>query len=454
MYFPEYLKISNDLMKYHSIFNKLWGLGRPEWDTSIPTAAVGFDKVGDTITFRINPDFWKTLEYKQKLFIICHECLHVLLYHGYRIRNLPAPLFPLANMALDVVVNHMLVDRFDFKREEVDPPTSMTIKDDKGVETVKDLPNGRLCWTDTVFQGITPIPDSGKYFEYYFNILCKNVEIVQVQGSLDDHDGLSDFIKNSSAFEKFLEKTLDHNEVKTFKDVVDSHTKDLNEFKGDKSKLQETKDKPEDKKDGGKQAGTEPGSSWKRITVQRLKPNPKFETIIQRFTSSKIIEIEKMQWQRKARRMEGLASDFFLPSEQEIEAFDKKRVGLSFFIDTSGSVFHLAERFFKVAMQIPKDAFDVKLYTFDTKIYEIDIKNPRAMGGGGTAFDIIEGFLQKEIQLGKIAKYPDSLWIVTDGMGNSVKFQHPKRVNVFLTENYKDCFSQPEISFHDLRDFE
>ena len=101
--------------------------------TEIPTACVRFDKAGQTIDFLINHDYWNTLTNEQKKFVICHECLHVILYHGLRINNLFDNDLNIANQALDIVVNHLLIDRFDFNRSDVDP-------------------DNKLCWVDTVFQ--------------------------------------------------------------------------------------------------------------------------------------------------------------------------------------------------------------------------------------------------------------------------------------------------------------
>src|SRR5574343_1955448 len=80
----EFLHISRDLEKFHAIFYRMWMMGKPNFTEESPTAFVRFDKNGDFLYFGINPKFWNELDFYNKLFVICHECLHVVLNHGMR----------------------------------------------------------------------------------------------------------------------------------------------------------------------------------------------------------------------------------------------------------------------------------------------------------------------------------------------------------------------------------
>lgn len=84
MSFEEELEISNKLSEHHLIFQTFWSIGTPLFTKDIPTAAVGFDSVGEVIYMIVNPDFWDTLDIENKTFVIAHECLHVILNHGKR----------------------------------------------------------------------------------------------------------------------------------------------------------------------------------------------------------------------------------------------------------------------------------------------------------------------------------------------------------------------------------
>ena len=127
----EYFDLARRLDIHHAFFYKLWELGTPRLTFAISTAAVGFDRKGHQIAYLFNPLFWKDCDTYKKVFVICHEFLHILLNHGIRSKDCDVP--QLANIALDVVVNHMLVDKFGFDRTKI-----------KGWED--------LCWLDTTFK--------------------------------------------------------------------------------------------------------------------------------------------------------------------------------------------------------------------------------------------------------------------------------------------------------------
>ena len=60
----EWFEISNELEPHHAVFTKVWQMGKPIFDETIQTAAVQFDKEGNFILFRFNPEFWKSLDLK------------------------------------------------------------------------------------------------------------------------------------------------------------------------------------------------------------------------------------------------------------------------------------------------------------------------------------------------------------------------------------------------------
>ena len=101
----EWLEIANRLECHHAIFYKLWSIGKPVLNNSIDTAAVSFDKLGNFILFQFNENFWSNLDMDGKLFVICHEMLHIILNHGKRSKNTLSENKIAANMALDIVVN-------------------------------------------------------------------------------------------------------------------------------------------------------------------------------------------------------------------------------------------------------------------------------------------------------------------------------------------------------------
>ena len=77
-YFNE---IVSSLRDYYPIFNVLWRFGKPSFSEKTKTASVVFNKSGRPLSFIINKDFWDSIPYEKKLFVICHECLHVIYLH-------------------------------------------------------------------------------------------------------------------------------------------------------------------------------------------------------------------------------------------------------------------------------------------------------------------------------------------------------------------------------------
>jgi hypothetical protein len=84
--YEEEREIAVSIIKYHGVFYKFWDLVKPTYTNSkkYPTACVVFNKENECINFIINKKFWSKLSQEQKEFIICHECLHVILEHGKR----------------------------------------------------------------------------------------------------------------------------------------------------------------------------------------------------------------------------------------------------------------------------------------------------------------------------------------------------------------------------------
>ena len=115
----EWLEISLALEPHHAVFYKVWQMGKPVFNEKIETAAVQFDENGDFIWFHFNPTFWKRMQFKDKLFVICHEALHIVLNHGIRTKDAGMN-HRATNVALDIVVNHSLVTNFGFTRTNIE----------------------------------------------------------------------------------------------------------------------------------------------------------------------------------------------------------------------------------------------------------------------------------------------------------------------------------------------
>ncbi len=427
----EYFEILRELEQHHALFGRFWAVGSLVEDEKIPTACISFDRnSGEGIQYKINPTFWAECDLYKKVFIIAHECMHVYLEHGRRMRKMEPKL---ANIAADVVVNHYLLDGFGFDREKL-----------------KDWQN--YCWLDTVFKD-DPTVLPNQCFEYYYNLLLKKQQEQPQQGggegdskpqngngngrgepqTVDSHeqlDELSDRIMGEIA------KKLSQEELEEFQDITnDANDKEVKEASHD--------------------PGSTAGTMKRLIAIGRVVKKKKWETVVThvlgRLAKEKDVTVE--QWAHPNRRLSGMPTELLLPSEMEDTILFRDRIDVWFFQDTSGSCVDLAERFFKAAASIPDDKFRVRMFCFDTKVYETTLKSGKLYGFGGTSFSCIEQHIQHLVKTEKGTRYPSVVFLVTDGYGDLVKPEFASRWHWFLSQQYKNCIPS-ESKTYDLKDFE
>lgn len=402
----EFLDLALELEHHHAVFYQLWEMGRPKFTDSIKTAAVAFDEQGKWVEFKFNPKFWKRLTPYQRKFVICHECLHIILNHG--VRFIDSHNRDAANVTMDIVVNESLVRSFGFDRAQLG-------------DIDKDG-----CWADTVFPGQDIGTDGA--FEFYYNQLPQHKIKLS---SLDDHSGLggSDW---GEAIEG-LNRSLTPEEKQALKDLIDKH------FQSD---------------DPDQQGGHGTGGVWTFVNTGEVKRKKKWETVIKRWSRKydrpELRDIE--QWARVNRRFVFLSNDLMLPTEMEQEYEIEGKIQVWFFQDTSGSCWHLKERFFRAAESLSPERFDVRLFCFDTTVKETSLAKKQVYGGGGTYFNIIEDKIQKTIHA-EGTGYPEAVFVITDGYGNRVSPQQPEKWYWFLSSNCKTYIpAQSQVYY--LRDFE
>src|ERR1035437_9214279 len=115
----EYLEILTSIEDYHKVFFTFLEMASIKLTDEIKTACVRLPKNGKP-ELSINEDFWKGLSLRERLFVVCHECLHVLLDHGVRNgMDVPGATHDLVNIAQDITINEMIVDLFNYDREDL-----------------------------------------------------------------------------------------------------------------------------------------------------------------------------------------------------------------------------------------------------------------------------------------------------------------------------------------------
>lgn len=449
----EYFDIARHLDMHHAFFYQIWEMGVPRLTFAIKTAAVRFDKNGHKLEFLFNPAFWKSCSQYKKIFVICHEFLHVLLNHGIRIKDCEVDLF--ANYAGDIVINHLLIDKFGFEREKIE-----------GWEN--------YCWIDTLFAHLDNVLPN-KSLEYYYGILDQNCIVIDQQAYMDmlkkqnDGGGKGGGKGNSSkSKEKITSKTVDDHsglssteEPNLQKEIKDKIDKGLNdEEKEDlanklNSEEGESAAAIEKDKHNNLRAGTLAGNLIYYANIRnQVKKKRKWETVIQKWSRKfKKGDCEVEQWARNSRRFSFLGENLMLPSEHEDEMKEESMIDVFFLLDTSGSCSHLADRFWTAARSLPEDRFIIHLHCFDTKVYEVDMKVGKLYGFGGTSFASIENYIQEKKRKEEIKTYPQAVFVITDGYGDSFTPERPENWYFFLSENYLEKIPEKANIFM-LKDFE
>lgn len=414
----EFFEISRQLEIYHAVFYRFWEMGQPYFTNEVERAAVSFDpKTGKLIRFLFNKDFWDSLTPTKRLFIICHEALHIVLEHGKRALGVGKQEQQAANIAMDVVINHSLVDKFGFKKDEIDP-------------------DNKYCWIESVFPNDDTI-EKDKSFEYYYNRIDFSSNTIGIPSLVDDHSGFMDMEgEDIETVISRLGEELSKDEKNSIKDFI--------------------KNQLEDKKEKSKQAGDKSGTSWVFMDTKVVPKKKKWETIIHKWAKPfmpKDFE-PKEQWLRINRRWTNLSQDIILPSEMEVDEKEEEgKIDVFFFLDTSGSCAGLAGRFWEAAKSLPPSRFNKRLFCFDTKVYDVSESEGKLYGFGGTRFDIIENKIQEIVSVEK-CKYPLAVFIITDGYGNHVTPKVPKNWYWFLTEYGFKTYIHKESKLFSLKDFE
>ncbi len=87
-------------------------------------------------------------------------------------------------------------------------------------------------------------------------------------------------------------------------------------------------------------------------------------------------------------------------------------------------------------------------------INQKDIETGKLYGFGGTSFIALESFIQKTIKKeGKKYSNIGAVFVITDGAGDYIKPENPKKWYWFLSENYTHCIPKNSHTFL-LKDFE
>jgi len=466
--YSEFEEIALDLEEHHGLFSQFWSMGVPRFTRKIPTAAVAFNRKGQYVEFIFNPDFWDQLSYEERKFVICHECLHVMFEHGIRMTN--ADQKHVANLAMDVVVNHTLIDDFGFSHSDLN---SVVQEADAEAGTPEQTLDDVLIWKDKLYEKPDEIADK-ETFEYYYRKLMERVEEMIKNGQIStDGNGIPISMPGSGSGSPLDHDTIDSHEFMEGQGVSDQEDEADSGARGDEEEIDGQPDRgteglepiPEevmddmvdecrrqlnpDENDQMTKAGIGRGDKVYKARLKKMQAVQKWEELVKKWTAAG--EIPDDVWVRKSRRHNMLPPDFILPTEYEDENIGGK-VNVWFFQDISGSCTRYLDHFYSAARTFPEHFFKLRMFGFDTGVIEVDPKNPNLRAGGGTCFKCIESAIQQKVQEGHA--YPDAVFVFTDGCGTYVDPQHPDRWHWFLEGSYQATDYIPKQSkTYQLNDF-
>jgi predicted metal-dependent peptidase len=205
-----------------------------------------------------------------------------------------------------------------------------------------------------------------------------------------------------------------------------------------KRQLQQVCKRSSDTTSGSLAAGIE-----QQLVIKKVRPSRKWERVIKKWAKTKMKQTE--QWVQVDRRWMYTDATIMVPSTHEQE--DRGRIDVMFYMDASISCADEVARFLKAARSLPKDRFRVLLRSFDTTVYELDINEDKAEGFGGTAFAPLEAHALEQ------RKYPDAVFVLTDGIGDEITPMYPKRWHWFLTESGYEGLIDKRCNIHHLASY-
>ena len=368
--------------------------GQTTFTDRIPTAAT------DGINTYYNSDFVQTLDDKELMFVVIHECMHKIYKHLIIWKKLREEDAMLANMANDYVINPMIRDL---------DPTEQYLKIPRYKEGPKK--GEAACLIDKQFVGM----DSKQVFD----ILKQENEEKPSKGlnsqedsDTDNEEGESDQTGSSPSEDSYSDKI-----IKRAEDQHDDHEYD-DEAQTDEEIQKANNELDRAIRQAAEVAGTGSDGIAKEV-VKLLEVETPWQEILADFIKQQVKGGGQTTWRKYNRRLIG--SDIYMPS-----MLDEKAGQMVVAMDTSGSVDEYIDKFLSEFKAIAMDVVPEKVHLLYWDSYvqgeetytEMDYANfensTRPRGGGGTNPSCVLNRIQENI---KTQTYQDisAVIIFTDG---------------------------------------
>jgi predicted metal-dependent peptidase len=433
MNYNEILEITEEFCSLNPLFYTAWMLGTPRFttDTRIETACVRYDPEGNAVNYEFNQEFWNKLTTYERAFLFSHEILHVYLNHGHR-SSFKQEDHDITNIAMDIVINEMLVNEFKFDRTQLPFLTD------------------NLCFFNNVFPDLNPAHHLGKSFEYYYNLLKKKTpptsSLTIISNSMT---GNGQGGQNGKSDDKDKQNGPSSEDIQNVGDLLKEY---ISNTMSDESKKELAKmlNEVSNTVAGGLQAGVGAGTHFIDCSNIKVKRQMTWIGLIKKITFRAMAFKDVERWAPRNRRVQHLTSDLYLPSYFEDEDLEKYKPSLFVFLDVSGSCQSYSQKFFSAMKSIPRDKFVIRTFSFDDYVREV--VGTSMYGWGGTNFSIIERKIQ-ELMISEKIRYPDMVFVITDGYGTQVSPAKPTRWYWFLTEGSTKEYIPKECNTYKLTEY-
>ena len=434
----------NYLDYFHSYFlTHVLKIGKPQADSSIPTAAVApveYDDQGNVdFEFVFNPEFSETLGAQSMGFILGHETMHIVLNHLRLMTNfLDRPLYEklrdkqargerltkdeikeslhmkrnmqMFNIAADCVINDYLYEGgLELGAEMQDFPLCRGedwIGEDAAFLTVTEVYERIKNQQDSKDDG----DDAEGEGQGGFTMADGSTGSYQ---EFDSHDWMlspKDIDKLADALDKLNEQI--ENQTGLPQDIFDKKIEDEGKQTAAQQQLQQgmkAGDRDANMQDFAQQHGVQ--LAWVKL-LNDLDPDmfktpgiappmiPSFHNRRRKLMAKEFSKVNLPVYRREERKND---------KAKEIPS-------IVLALDVSGSIGPRdADYFVSLAMTIPRERIHVFACVFQTTYQKIDLDDPKFSKGGGTSFDAVAHFINREVKPELKGKEPSAVVVITDG---------------------------------------
>lgn len=431
---PKHWNASIDYLDENFAFflTHVLNMGDPEWNGSIPTAAVALPGKGQTIKddfrFMFNPVFAALLEEDELAFVAAHETMHILLNHlalldrGKQRGRFSDP--QKFNVAADCVINDYLV--------------SMGLNPGRVRDYGMFGPDvvGYDCSNATVSEVYVDVPDNPQGGDGSEN--QSGGASGSGEGGGGSGDGLDKYMEEMGQGAGTGTHDWLHNPEAGQADAAEKIGDDTAKNGNTPQDVQDKKQDDQHKGTPGAGPGSEAGAM--RNFVENKGVSLKWAELLKQVNPDYFIgrgPRPRPSYHRPRRKLAGVISHYgadrmgILPVSREPDSVKGKQPSIVMFMDGSGSCSDWIDNFATLAKSVDPKKIKLMAWTFSTYTVPFDVEaDNNKMASGGTMFSPIEETIQKEV-VPVLGHYPMAVVVMTDleGAFNSIKPPEKEKEN-------------------------